>query len=498
MNCFPLSLASRCYSTLKWIAPFSSMIPLPADVEGSLRINWLLSRWCNYSCQYCQVLVFRQRSPLKQVQNHSFDYHPVERWLEAIARFPQRHIHLKITGGEPFLDRKNFRELLAGLSAMKHIRVGIDTNGYWDPSYYAGLDKSGIFLNVSFHPTQSDFQSFFERVLAIRDAGFTVAMVNYIVAPENMELFETAFTRLETEGFRVNASTMIQTGLYLSRTERTEAELDLAVRYNTPLDLHFKLLEPRTKGRLCFYPAMTYYILYDGKISVGCMEQYRDLFTEGIPELPRNAVPCPVEQCYGCTDMYRALTDEPRLTGPLKLYTLEDYAREFSDYRQKQDLDDPEVRRRAVAYWREKVEEKQRTAEAAGRLVTIGNGAAAAQAPSDAIFGYVDSLDGQFHLEAHSRDRVLISGWVASGRHGAPVREVNLKIHGQPIATLRDFYPRPDVASHFGRDNLLHSGWRALLYLPALHPGQYELTVEATDQEGISGALAPWPVHIVE
>jgi hypothetical protein len=478
------------------------MIPLPANAEDSLRINWHLSQWCNYSCQYCQVLVFHQRSPLKQVQNHSFDYHPVEQWLEAIGRFPQRHIHLKITGGEPFLDRKNFRELLAGLSAMKHIRVGIDTNGYWDPSYYAGLDKSGIFLNVTFHPTQTDFPGFFERVLAIRDAGFTVAMVNYVVAPENMEFFETAFARLEAEGFCVNASTMIQTGLYLSRTERTEAELDLVVRYNTPLDLHFKLLQPETKGRPCFYPAMTYSILYDGKISVGCMDRYQDLFTEGIPELPRSAVACPLQQCEGCTDMYRALTDEPRLTQPLKLYTLEDYAREFSDYRRKQNVDDPEVRRREVAYWLEQVEEKRRKAEAAVRLVMIGNGTignGTAPPPADAIFGYVDvALDGKFYLEAHSRDRVWISGWVASGRHGAPVREVNLKIQGQHIATIRDFYPRPDVASHFGRQNLLHSGWRALVYLPALRPGQYELMVEATGQEGISGALAPWPVRIVE
>src|ERR1051326_4450291 len=178
------------------------MIPLPADVEGSLRINWLISRWCNYSCQYCQVLVFHQRS--SHPQAHSFDYHPPEKWLEAIARFPHRHIHLKITGGEPFLDRKNFRELLTGLSAMKHIRVGIDTNGYWDASYYDGLDKSGIFLNVSFHPTQSDFPGFFQRLLAIRDAGFTVTMVNYIAAPENMGLFETAFAQLEAEGFRIS------------------------------------------------------------------------------------------------------------------------------------------------------------------------------------------------------------------------------------------------------------------------------------------------------
>lgn len=472
------------------------MIPLPAELQDSVRINWHLTLWCNYSCQYCPVLVFHQRSSSGQHQEHSFDYYPVEQWLQQIARFPQRRIHLKITGGEPFLDRKNFLDLLAGLAEMKHIRVGIDTNGYWEPAYYAGLDKSGLFLNVSFHPTQSDFADFFRRLLSIREAGFHIAMVNYVVAPENQNTFEEARLQLEAEGFCVNASPMIQTGLYLSRTERTEQELDLLVRYNTPLDLHFKLIQPETKGRPCFYPAMTYYIRYDGKIRIGCMNEYRDLFSDEIPELSRTAVPCPQQQCEGCTDMFRALTDEPLYRDPVKLYTLEDYAREFSDYRQQNSVDDAEFRTREVARWRQQVEAKRRKAEAA--TLPVLSEASAAELPAEPIFGYVDARDDRFFIRARSRDRVWVSGWVASRQHGAPVQSVKLLLHGQELGTLRNFHPRPDVAAHFGRANLLQSGWQALVYLPALRPGRYELLVEATDQEGTRGTLAPWPVEIVE
>jgi hypothetical protein len=64
-------------------------------------------------------------------------------------------------------------------------------------------------------------------------------------------------------------------------------------------------------------------------------------------------------------------------------------------------------------------------------------------------------------------------------------------------AYLQDIF-KFSLASYFGRTNLLHGGWRVMVYLPALRPGQYEMTVEATDQEGISGTLAPWPVHILE
>jgi hypothetical protein len=55
-------------------------------------------------------------------------------------------------------------------------------------------------------------------------------------------------------------------GLYWARTERTDRELDLIERYNTPSDNYFKLAKPPTKGRLCFYLTMTYYLMYDGAI----------------------------------------------------------------------------------------------------------------------------------------------------------------------------------------------------------------------------------------
>ncbi len=474
----------------------TAVLPLPANLLDSLRINWHLTLWCNYSCEYCPVLVFHERSAAQARQPHSFDHYPVERWLEAIGGFSHRRIHLKITGGEPFMDRRNFRALLRGLAAMQHIRVGIDTNGFWDAGYFADLDKSRIFLNVSLHPSQTDFPGFLRRLIAIREAGFTVAMVNYVVAPENMATLEAGFAELESQGFCVNCSPMIQTGIYLSRAERTHRELDLLVRHNTPLDLHFKLLQPVTEGRLCFYPAMTYYIRYDGMIRVGCMDRYQNLFEDGAPRLARTAVPCPRHQCEGCVDMYRALVDEPLHPRPPELFTLEDYAREFREYRRTENPDTPEFRARAVAYWKDRVAEKQQ-AESAG-LLPVLTGGPAAPVPAAPIFGYVDAREGQFFVRARSRDRVWLSGWVASRNHGAPVREVTLRLHDRVIGVVRDFHPRPDVAAHFGRADLLRSGWQALVYLPALRPGTYELLVEAADREGVSGTLAPWPVHIVE
>jgi len=179
----------------------------------------------------------------------------------------------------------------------------------------------------------------------------------------------------------------------------------------------------------------------------------------------------------------------------MKLYTLEDLAVEVTDYRRRAD-DDAATRSQVVRALRAQLEAQRRQAEA--QLPVIPAGAIGAALPAQPIFGYVDPIGDKFYIQARSRDRIWVSGWVASQRCGAPVREVRLRLEDRLLGSVGDFYSRPDVAAHFARNNLLHSGWRTMVYLPRLKPGEYRLLVEATDQEGCSGALDPWPVRIRE
>jgi len=114
--------------------------------------------------------------------------------------------------------------------------------------------------------------------------------------------------------------------------------------------------------------------------------------------------------------------------------------------------------------------------------------------PPEPIFGYIDTRD----VEARSRERIRLAGWIASSRHGAPVEELKLRLDGKELGTIRTFAPRPDVAAFFGCENLLQSGWQMLVELPALAPGRYDVVVEGTDSEGVSGALEPLSVTILE
>jgi organic radical activating enzyme len=455
--------------------------PLPEPLRESVRINWHITSWCNYHCAYCPVMTFQRRSPSRGKQPHAFDYHSAGEWLSLLARFPERHIHLKITGGEPFLDRKNLHDLLQGLSRLEHFRVGIDTNGYWSPDYFRSVDKSRLFLNVSCHVSEVPFEEFVKRLLSIRDAGFRVAMVNFVLTPESLAAFETVYQRLEQEGFFVNVSTMNPAGLYESRLERTLRELELIERYNTPIDVLYKVARPVTKERPCFYPALSYYMLWDGMIQVSCTGRFQDAFTDGIPARPSGAVGCPYDQCLGCTDMYRSLADEPLAGGELQLFTLENLATETIAFRKR-------------GLWRDDRRPVAPPRRPAASNAVIPMGAIRTAAPPEPIFGKVDIAA----VDARSGDRIALSGWAASRDPNVRVERIRVLLDGGEIGVVRYFHSRPDVAATYGRPDLEQCGWRAKFFLPSLRSGEYALTARAVAADGTFADLASVPLRIIE
>ena len=325
--------------------------PLPDRLHHAARIAWHITNWCNYGCMYCTAVVYHKRSRNGPPQDHAFDHQPVSRWLEAFAGFPQQELLLKITGGEPFLDREQFRELLRGILAMPRYSVQIDTNGSWDPAFFREVDKSRLSLNVAFHPRETSFPSFFRRLQAMRHEGFAVEMVNVVLAPENLESLEVHLDELQREGFFVNLSPMTAAGAYRGRRRRTRREMDLIERYNVPLDVKYKAYRVVTRGRPCWHPSISYYLLWDGRIQPQCLDPYRNLFTDGVPPLPREAVPCAFDECIGCTEMYRALADEPLVTQPLSLYYRREYVAEVEEYRRRSSTAAPPQTRSRFAQW---------------------------------------------------------------------------------------------------------------------------------------------------
>jgi len=460
------------------------MHPLPAHLHDAVRINWHLTSWCNYSCEYCPVVVFHRRSKAGHAQPHAFDHYPVAEWLRMFRQFPFRQIHLTVSGGEPFLDRENFHALLGGLSAMENVEATVITNGFWNPAHYAAIDKSRLSLVVTFHPSEIAVEKFLANLRRIRNSGFRIGMINFVLAPENMDPMESALCLLERDGFFVNVSSMMSAGIYSSRSERAELELDLIERYNTPCDNYFKLVQPRTLGSLCFYPAMTYSLLFDGSIQVACLDSTaRNLFTDGIPPLPREAVPCAYERCIGCSDMYRGLVNHPGVQTPLGFFDNDDYVAEVRNARKEYRVAPDRSRFSVRAMLQE-----------GGTSGLVSIELPPQPLPQGAVFGFNDHTK----IVARSRDRISISGWAASRNEGAPVQEVRIKVDGRDVGIVRDFFDRPDVAQSYGRADFLKSGWRGMVYLPALPHGEYELTPHAFDTRGDYAALPSSRISIVD
>ena len=468
--------------------------PLPAHLHDSARIYWMMSEWCNYSCEYCGVPVFFKKSAIRGRQRHAFDHYPVGQWLEAFKSFPQNDISLVITGGEPFLDRKNFPVLLAGLLADGRFRIRVYTNLSWNPADYEGIDKSQIHLNTTFHPSQTSFPEYHRRLKKIRDAGFSLSHVGVILAPENLDFAESVLTQLESEGFPISAGPMMPAGRYMNRQGRTERERDLIRRFSYPLSAFFSLTRPVTKNLACYHPAFSYRLHLDGGVNVACIGARQNIFTDGLPELPRTAVGCPHEHCEGCPEMIRAIVDLPEYGKPLSIFHPQEATREIVEYRASRRSGilphDQELFRIIDEHL-----DSRPVPVPDSVFIPVGDIEGVPQAPP---FGFIDKLAGSDVIEAFSRDRIHLSGWAASSRIDEPVRSVKLFVNETQVASIESFYPRPEVVNAFHREDLLQSGWQALFYLPTLERGEYPITAMAITAGGNSGNLPSFRVRILD
>jgi MoaA/NifB/PqqE/SkfB family radical SAM enzyme len=298
-----------------------------------MRVTWMMTNWCNYACSYCGVQTFSRREAGK-TYGHAFDYYSVERWIEAFRKFPQEEIYLKITGGEPFLDRSNIVRLINELNSFPNIRhIRVDTTGFWNPKSFGAMRKEKLLLNMSYHHSQIALDRFLANALKIRVAGFTIPIINFVMAPESYPSFEECYQVFEHHDFLVNASAMAPAGAYAGRSMRESTEIQLLKKYAAPIDVKYKVGAPPTKGRLCLHPSLSYNLNFDGNISVDCIGEPHSIFDDDLPALPTTAVPCPRDTCFGCIEMYRELLDEPLALPGKGLCYLTDFADEIRQWR---------------------------------------------------------------------------------------------------------------------------------------------------------------------
>jgi len=282
-------------------------------------LRWLMTEWCNYRCPYCPQTHDRRADKGHGMTAHAFDNFPVEQWLEAFDRhFATTRLSLVLTGGEPMVDRRRMLGFLNHLSARALVEcIRIDTNLWWRPEQFAGLDPAKIILMCTFHPSQVEEAVFIERLQAVQRYGLSIGMVNYVMDDDN----GTQFVE-RAKLFAGLGVTLHPNPLWNRRGDYSEAGLALVRRAIPEHDYRYRTGLESPKGKPCHFPSLSYEMDATGKITPGCLyDRTGSFFDPHLPAGPEAAVPCPFSKCV-CLDKYSFLDGFERnvSTNPLGEY----------------------------------------------------------------------------------------------------------------------------------------------------------------------------------
>ncbi len=296
-------------------------------------LSWKMTKLCNYRCEYCFDAVYHRsqdKSRFKgQEHQHAFANHSPREWLQAMSRFSPSMLVLKITGGEPFADFNNFLVFLAGLSRMEQVKcIRVDTNGFWSAKKISDIDWKKITVNISFHPTQITFDRFFTSVKEKIQNGVNVGMVNFVLAPGQLDLFPSVEEKFQEIGVFVNANVLSENEMVC----QTEAGHLMYPELIPDIDVKIKTGKGNIRGGKCYFPTVAYKMDPMGNLKVGCLPEIRgNLFDHELPVLEKDAVVCQKNVC-GCLDEYAFLSCLENRGNEFNL--LLEYTREVKKHRE--------------------------------------------------------------------------------------------------------------------------------------------------------------------
>lgn len=142
--------------------------------SDTIKINWVLTRKCNYSCSYCTVKDKNAPFPSEDMLN---------RIIHGISNLDKNRINITITGGEPTLDPNYFyilSLLFQSFSNNKTINVNTITNLGQQKNFYDKLTKKfsdykdNMRFVASYHFEFADTEKFISNSKILAEAGFKV------------------------------------------------------------------------------------------------------------------------------------------------------------------------------------------------------------------------------------------------------------------------------------------------------------------------------------
>jgi len=266
------------------------------------RINWEITRVCNFSCPYC----VNRQGESDAIQ---YVFNPDE-IAEFFNRTGQQWLIL-ITGGEPFVYPR-FAEVCRELTRNHYIQITSNLSHPDVVFFSEQVDPGKVFLiSASFHATERRSEKlrneFIERCILLKNKGFNV-LINYIAHPDTFKQLDEDIQHFTNLGFgcftlalrgRVN-------GLNYPESYTSE-QWDIINKYALDTDIEKKAAYGNLNfyGRYCQAGKYYFFMKPDGSVSrcatlqKSCGNLFEGSFTPG-PEIR----PCIAINCY---DVYCGL-----------------------------------------------------------------------------------------------------------------------------------------------------------------------------------------------
>lgn len=191
---------------------------------------------CNYRCPYC----YYNWSPRSQ----NYYWGEIEEWRDAFKDcFGKQNLIFYLAFGEPTLGEA-FYNIVKMIGNQENWKLRITTNLSQDLTRLmeTRVVKEGrLYINASFHPTQTTKEEFLEKLLFLRKHGIEAPIV-YVMWPPQMKRFESDFEFFDRHDFLVHIRRF--TGKFKGKhypESYTEEERRLVARYADDATIKYML-----------------------------------------------------------------------------------------------------------------------------------------------------------------------------------------------------------------------------------------------------------------
>jgi hypothetical protein len=127
---------------------------------------------CNYDCGYCPFAKRRESA-----EELAEDRAALQRFCARIAELDQSDWRVFFTPWGEALARSWYRDAIASLSLMPHVRrAAIQTNLSCPPNWLERADASKVGIWATYHPTETPLDRFVSRVQSYHRAGVSLSV----------------------------------------------------------------------------------------------------------------------------------------------------------------------------------------------------------------------------------------------------------------------------------------------------------------------------------